>query len=433
MPSESHLAFTGPGSTGFSFTIPDSALDFLAQNETLTVVYPVTLTDGNGNSLTQQVIVTLTGANDLPMISVVDPPSGGGVIENANTPTETASGTIAFHDVDLTDTHVVSAAFKSTDYSSQLGTLSAVITSDTTGSGSGQITWTFTANDSTLDQLAAGQTVHETYTVTLNDQHGGVVTQDVTVTITGTEDAPDITVGAGDSAAVLLAKTNAALSTTGTLTVTDLDLSDSVTPTVNSVSLSAHHRRADRAPPCSAMLSVSPASIAANPGDANNLNWSFNSGSQVFNFLAVGKSLTLTYTVKADDGHGGCDNQTVTVTVTGTQDDAPDITVGAGDSAARTLVETNAALSTRRHAHGDRRQSLRQRWTPTVASVSLSGTTGGLDQRRRARHAVGVAGLDCGQSGRCQQPELVVQFDTAGLQFPGGGQVTDADLYGQGR
>ena len=53
------------------------------------------------------------------------------------------------------------------------------------------------------------------------------------------------------------------------------------------------------------MLSVSPASIAANPGDANNLNWSFNSGSQVFNFLAVGESLTLTYTVKADDGHGG--------------------------------------------------------------------------------------------------------------------------------
>ena len=41
--SASHLAFAGPGSAGFSFTIPDSALDFLAQNETLTVVYPVTL------------------------------------------------------------------------------------------------------------------------------------------------------------------------------------------------------------------------------------------------------------------------------------------------------------------------------------------------------------------------------------------------------
>ena len=81
------------------------------------------------------------------------------------------------------------------------------------------------------------------------------------------------------------------------------------------------------------MLSVSPASIAANPGDANNLNWSFNSTPQAFNFLAAGESLTLTYTVKADDGHGGSDIQTVTVTITGTRRRA-DITVGAGDSAA---------------------------------------------------------------------------------------------------
>src|SRR5207237_1219533 len=68
------------------------------------------------------------------------------------------------------------------------------------------------------------------------------------------------------------------------------------------------------------MLTVSPASIAANPGDANNLNWSFNSTPQAFNFLAVGESLTLTYTVKADDGHGGFDTQTVAITVTGTND-----------------------------------------------------------------------------------------------------------------
>ena len=328
-----------------------------------------------GNNLTQQVIVTLTGANDLPMVGVET--LTGAVTANAHAPAETTSGTIAFHDVDLTDTHIVSAAFKSTDYSSQLGTLSAVISNDTTGSGAGGlITWTFTANDSALAPLAANQTVHEIYTVTLDDHHGGVITQDVTVTVTGTEDAPDITVGAGDSAAVLLAKTNAALSTTGTLTVTDLDLSDSVTPTVDSVSLSGTTGGLTSAAVLG-MLSVSPASIAANPGDANNLNWSFNSGSQVFNFLAVGESLTLTYTVKADDGHGGFDNQTVTVTVTGTQDDAPDITVGAGDSAARTLVETNAALSTAGTLTVTD-VNLSDSVTPTVASVSLSGTTGGL-------------------------------------------------------
>ena len=108
-------------------------------------------------------------------------------------PTETASGTIAFHDVDLTDTHVASAVFKSTDYSSQLGTLSAVISSDTTGSGTGGlITWTFTANDSALDQLAAGQTVHENLHRHPRRPARRGVTQDVTVTINGTNDVPVI-------------------------------------------------------------------------------------------------------------------------------------------------------------------------------------------------------------------------------------------------
>ena len=109
-----------------------------------------------------------------------------------------------------------------------------------------------------------------------------------------------ISVGAGDSTAKTLAETNAALSTSGTLTVTDVDLSDSVTPSVVSVVASdtttglgsddAVLRRC-----CRCRL----ASIAANPGDANNLNWSFNSTPQAFNFLAAGQSLTLTYTVKA--------------------------------------------------------------------------------------------------------------------------------------
>src|SRR5262249_35750590 len=81
--------------------------------------------------------------------------------------------------------------FKSTDYSSQLGTLTVVRNSDTTGSGTGGlVTWTFTANDGALAQLAAGQTVHEVYNVTLNDQHGGVITQDVIITINGVNDAP---------------------------------------------------------------------------------------------------------------------------------------------------------------------------------------------------------------------------------------------------
>ena len=47
--------------------------------------------------------------------------------------------------------------------------------------------------DSAVEYLAAGQTKVETFTFTLDDQHGGLITKQVDVTITGTNDAPVIT------------------------------------------------------------------------------------------------------------------------------------------------------------------------------------------------------------------------------------------------
>ena len=67
-------------------------------------------------------------------------------------------------------------------------------------------------------------------------------------------------------------------------------------------------------------------------------------GPEAFDYLDDGESLTLTYTVRATDDSGAFDDQTVTITITGTND-APVITVGAGDSAAETLAETNAGLT----------------------------------------------------------------------------------------
>src|SRR5262249_8141599 len=205
--------------------------------------------------------------------------------------------------------------------------------------------WTFSVSDKAVEFLATGQTLTQTYTVIVTDINGASSTQLVTITITGTNDAPVITVGAGDSAGTGLTETNAGLTTNGTLTVTDADLSDTVTPTVPLVTLSGVTGGLTSADVLG-MLQVSPASIAANPGDTHNLNWSFNSGSQAFNFLAANETLTLTYTVKVDDGHpGGTATQAVAITITGT-DDAPVITVRAGDSAGTGLTETNAGLTT---------------------------------------------------------------------------------------
>ena len=102
--------------------------------------------------------------------------------ENANTP-HTASGSIAYTDANALDTHTASFVAKGSGY---IGTFSlnsaAIDSSDTVG-------WSFKDLDSAMNYLKAGETKIQLYDVTINDGHGGTVTQTVTITLTGADDA----------------------------------------------------------------------------------------------------------------------------------------------------------------------------------------------------------------------------------------------------
>src|SRR5439155_194174 len=92
------------------------------------------------------------------------------------------SGIITFDDVDLTDVHLVSAT--GTPVGITLGSLTASKDSDTTATGTGgQLTWTYTVADAAVEYLAAGQTKLESFTITLDDQHGGLITKQIDLTI----------------------------------------------------------------------------------------------------------------------------------------------------------------------------------------------------------------------------------------------------------
>src|SRR5262249_48656104 len=112
----------------------------------------------------------------------------------------------------------------------------------------------------------------------------------------------------------------------------------------------------------------------------HNLAWSFDSGSQAFNFLGRSESLQLTYTVQATDGLATSNQQTVTITITGSND-APVISVvndATPDTVSATKAETNAGLT----AAGTltvRDADLTDTVTASVVTgVTLTGTTGGL-------------------------------------------------------
>src|SRR5262249_24090653 len=156
------------------------ALNQLAKGQTVHETYTVTLDDQNGGVVTRRSEERRAGKEGTPGIGA-EQLTGSRTedLQGHETGSESTSGTSAVTDADLSDVHLVSAAFKGTDYAlGQLGSLTAVKTTDTTGSGTGGLlTWTFTATDAALNQLAKGQIVHETYTITLDDQNGGVVTR----------------------------------------------------------------------------------------------------------------------------------------------------------------------------------------------------------------------------------------------------------------
>jgi serralysin len=104
------------------------------------------------------------------------------VNEVANTP-HTASGTLTYSDVDVSDIHNASFTPEAAGY---LGTFALNTGSIDSAHSAG---WSFAVTDSAIDYLKAGQTLTQRYDVAIDDGHGGSTMQTVTITLVGTDDA----------------------------------------------------------------------------------------------------------------------------------------------------------------------------------------------------------------------------------------------------
>ena len=138
----------------------------------------------------------------------------------------TSTGSIGFTDVDVTDVHTCHRPRSART----LGTLTATKAADTTSTGTGgSIAWSYSVADSAVEYLAAGQTKVESFTVSLDDGHGGLVTKQVDVTVTGTNDAPILAAAAATGAVTEQIAPAGNLTSTGSIGFTDVDFTD-VTP-----------------------------------------------------------------------------------------------------------------------------------------------------------------------------------------------------------
>jgi choice-of-anchor C domain-containing protein len=175
----------------WSYVLNNGASDVqsLAAGQVVTETFTVQVADEHGATATHEVTVSVTGTNDVPVVATVD--VTGGVIESgAPSGSLVDTGTLAFTDLDLTDAHSISTVNPS---AGALGTLTAAVTTDTTNGTSGVVTWTYSVDASAVEYLAAGETKVESFTLNVVDEHGGSVPRTVSVTLTGTNDAPVIT------------------------------------------------------------------------------------------------------------------------------------------------------------------------------------------------------------------------------------------------
>jgi VCBS repeat-containing protein len=319
--SVTEAAGAAGGTVGWTYDIDNAAAQKLAVGETVIETYKVTVNDGHGSTVDQNVVITITGTNDV--VSITSGSQTGNVVEDG---TLLASGTIAFTDVDLIDTHSASFAPKGTN-TTALGTFSLGSVSESGTTADGTVGWTYTLDNTKAQYLAVGESVTETYTVTIDDGHGSTKAQDVVVTITGTNDLVQITSGAQAGAVV----EDGTLLANGTIAFSDADLIDTHGATFVKTSAAA----------ALGTFSLGTVSESAST-DTGAVGWSYSLDNAKAQYLAAGETVTETYKVTVADTHGSSVDQTVTITITGTNDV---VTIVAGSTTANGTVTEDANLT----------------------------------------------------------------------------------------
>jgi fibronectin-binding autotransporter adhesin len=261
---------------------------------------------------------------------------------------DSVGGTVNFVDVNAGDQPTVKVNFSSFSYQNanhqNVSGLSALqladiaktevnisVLADPSNKNTGSASWTYSIADKAFDFLAAGEQLTLTYMVRVDNNFAPsneTTLIPITITITGTNDVPVITSSAQTisfqgGTSVPGGALNTGDATSGTLTFEDADLTD--THTV-SVDLSATLDGADVPSALFTLfknaLTASIAADSTGTGDGT-IHWQFaDLPAYVADFIPKGETLTLTYTVTVTDSQGTKSHQTVTVSITGTDNPA---------------------------------------------------------------------------------------------------------------
>ncbi|MCE9680452.1 retention module-containing protein, partial [Shewanella sp. AS1] len=296
------------------YDLDNDLADSLAEGQSLTETFLVTVTDEFGGTATHNVIITVQGTNDSPIITSTIADATGAVTEyqedsDTQSGPQTATGTLTATDVDD-------------------GAVLTWTTDDTSTYGSFEIDpatgeWTYTLDNAASNSLAEGEQVVEEFLVTVTDEFGATDTQVVTITITGTNDIPVLTVDM--IGGVVEDATDPNLTDSGVLSFTDVDVNDTHTVTEQYNGDISWNGGANT--DLGSVLTADEINSLIDGFSVDSDSWDYSILNSTVQFLAEGETITLSFDVTVDDGNtNGTDTKTVSITITGTND-TPVLTV----------------------------------------------------------------------------------------------------------
>ena len=314
---------TGDNACAYEFVLDNNAaiVNRLAEGQTVTLTFQVRVTDGGGAHY-EDLIITITGSNDRPVISSVGAPAAVAEDDGSHAVT---SGQVIASDVDAGD----SLSYSLNDQGgNQVQILQGEYGRLEIIQGTGA--YTYYLDNSKAQSLAEGQTGYDEFTVRVVDKLGAYTEEILRIPITGKDDPPvlgnlsgSVTEDNGAHDATPLP--GGSVTTTGRVTATDVDTLDtdkhfSLTASVDAPGNSVSGDGS----------AVAPYTVEGKYGTLtfhSDGSYTYTLRDNALNDiqkLNVEDQLTDSFTIKATTGHDGIDSSSSTgnlvITIQGSND-----------------------------------------------------------------------------------------------------------------
>ncbi|MBU5615336.1 retention module-containing protein, partial [Geomonas azotofigens] len=270
----------------WTYSVANSAVQYLGADDVKVEHFTVQSVDGT----THDIEIKINGTNDAPQLTN-DTFAANDVNAVKEDVTSTASGNVLTNDIDPDgDTLTV------TTTDAMAGTYGSV-----TIAADGSYTYTLNNDAANVQALKDGQVVHDTFTYSVSDGHGGTASATLTIDINGTNDGPQLTNDTFAANDVNAVKEDVTLTASGNVLTNDID-PDGDTLTVTTTDAMAG--------------TYGSVTIAAD----GSYTYTLNNDAANVQALKDGQVAHDIFTYSVSDGHGGTASATLTIDINGTND-----------------------------------------------------------------------------------------------------------------